>query len=312
MLVAPYEDDNNPDANTHPYWYARVLGIFHVNIKHRGLLSKSKHVQRMDVLWIRWLGRDLTAPGGFETYRLHRLGFVDSDSPNAFGFLDPAQVLRACHLIPGFAYGKTTEYLPRSIARQPDEDNKDYVYYYVGMFVDRDMLMRYLGGAVGHKGLPSNRITAKYLLDKVKQFIGLCKVTQSPRYPKEAMNSALLDELWRSAEAAGNGVDADHDHAAAGEAMHEDQAEPGAGSDTGEAGSDEDDFDYNWEYSSDEHSNSGDDPEREAGSGELNSVDGDMEVDGNSDEDGQGDLGPEDDMNDEWVDEYEQEGYAPL
>ncbi|KAH9911513.1 uncharacterized protein B0H18DRAFT_842680, partial [Fomitopsis serialis] len=151
MLLAPHEDDEDDNANGHPYWYARVIGIFHLNVKHRGFLSKSKSAQRMDVLWIRWFGRDTTAPGGFETCRLHRIGFINHDAPNAFGFLDPKQVLRACHILPCFAYNFTAEYLPPSIARQPEERDMDYVYYYVGMFADRDMLMRYIGGAIGHK-----------------------------------------------------------------------------------------------------------------------------------------------------------------
>lgn len=133
MILAPHEDDGDVQANAHPYWYARVLGIFHVNVRHRGLLSRSKHPQRMDVLWVRWFGRDLTAPGGFKAQRLHRVGFIDWEQSNSFGFLDPAQVLRASHLVPAFAHGKTDEYLPPSIARQHDEKDLDYVYYYVGM-----------------------------------------------------------------------------------------------------------------------------------------------------------------------------------
>ena len=133
MIIAPLEDDGDSQANAHPYWYARILGIFHVNVKHTGVLSTSKHPQRMDVLWICWFGRDTSEPGGFKTRRLHRLGFVDCEDPNSFGFLDPAQVLRASHLIPGFAHGKTHEYLPPSIARQPEDKDEDYIYYYVGM-----------------------------------------------------------------------------------------------------------------------------------------------------------------------------------
>ncbi|KAI0946754.1 hypothetical protein AcW1_010125 [Taiwanofungus camphoratus] len=68
----------------------------------------------MGVLWVRWFGHDLDAPGGFQTRHLHRVGFVDFEDPNAFGFLDPNVVIRVVR--------------------------------------NRDMFMRFLGDGVGHKG----------------------------------------------------------------------------------------------------------------------------------------------------------------
>ncbi|KAF7794670.1 hypothetical protein EIP86_005808 [Pleurotus ostreatoroseus] len=41
-----------------------------------------------------------------------------------------------------------------SLLRREDpgeEEHTDWRFYYVGIFVDRDMLMRYLGGGIGHK-----------------------------------------------------------------------------------------------------------------------------------------------------------------
>ncbi|GBE77722.1 hypothetical protein SCP_0106040 [Sparassis crispa] len=69
-----------------------------------------------------------------------------------FGFVSPDEVLRGTHLIPAFAHGKTSKLLPQSIACQESEQNEDWKYHYVNIFVDRDMFMRYLGGGVGHKG----------------------------------------------------------------------------------------------------------------------------------------------------------------
>ncbi|KZS99464.1 uncharacterized protein LAESUDRAFT_667956, partial [Laetiporus sulphureus 93-53] len=98
-------------------------------------------------------GHDITAPGGFDKEWLHHISFVDSDDPNAFRFLNPADVIWAAHLISAFAHGRTPDLLPPSTcARQPDDNDLDYQFYYVNMFVDRDMFMRYLGGGVGHKG----------------------------------------------------------------------------------------------------------------------------------------------------------------
>ncbi|GBE88462.1 hypothetical protein SCP_1302770 [Sparassis crispa] len=77
VMVLSHEDGE--DADQHPYWYTRVVGVFHVNVCYRGPLPISRQPQHMDFLWVRWFGRDLTAPGGFKTRRLHRVGFVDRD-----------------------------------------------------------------------------------------------------------------------------------------------------------------------------------------------------------------------------------------
>jgi hypothetical protein len=133
VMVLSHEDE--AEENPHPYWYARVIGIFHFNVRHVGPDSKSSDTQRMDVLWVRWFGRDLSAPGGFEARRLHRVGFLDSEDPAAFGFLDPKEVVRAVHMIPGFAHGRTSDLLGPSIARHRDEKDEDWRYHYIGMCV---------------------------------------------------------------------------------------------------------------------------------------------------------------------------------
>jgi hypothetical protein len=57
--------------------------------------------------------------------------FVDSLDPEAFGFLDPGEVIRGVHIIPAFAHGRTSDLLGPSISRQPAENDKDWLYYYV-------------------------------------------------------------------------------------------------------------------------------------------------------------------------------------
>ncbi|GLB33254.1 hypothetical protein LshimejAT787_0101380 [Lyophyllum shimeji] len=151
VMVLAHEDD--AESNPHPYWYARVIGIFHAEVRHAGTTSNSSETRAVDFLWVRWFGRDLQHRSGWKAKRLHRVGFVDSAEPEAFGFLDPADVIRAVHMIPAFAFGHTSDLLAPSIARQLVENDEDWVYYYVGMFVDRDMFMRFVGGGVGHKGL---------------------------------------------------------------------------------------------------------------------------------------------------------------
>ncbi|KLO16710.1 hypothetical protein SCHPADRAFT_822793 [Schizopora paradoxa] len=106
----------------------------------------------MDFLWVRWFGRELSHRVGWSKRRLHQIGFVeDHEDTPAFGFIHPSQVLRGAHLIPAFAHGKTNIMLPPSVARPVSDNDEDWKFYYVNMFVDRDMFMRYRGGGVGHK-----------------------------------------------------------------------------------------------------------------------------------------------------------------
>ena len=133
MLLSHEEMSDNGDA--HPYWYARVIGIFHVDVLHTGPYSKSPYKQRIDFLWVRWFGRDMTFKAGWQARRLHRVGFLDAKEPGAFGFLDPALVIRGVHLIPAFSQGRTNELLnpPQSVARMPLSETSDWQFHYVNM-----------------------------------------------------------------------------------------------------------------------------------------------------------------------------------
>ncbi|KDR65283.1 hypothetical protein GALMADRAFT_82046 [Galerina marginata CBS 339.88] len=102
------EDD---DAENHPYSYARVLGIFHVDVKHRGPQIKSLQTHCMDLLWMRWFEIDKTYAAVWNARRLHHIRFVNSNSPTAFGFLDLSDVICGSHLIPTFAHGATARLL---------------------------------------------------------------------------------------------------------------------------------------------------------------------------------------------------------
>ncbi|KAJ3537818.1 hypothetical protein NM688_g6619 [Phlebia brevispora] len=152
FMVLNLGEDDLDERKSHPYWYGRICGIFHTFVQYTGPGYISKEKRRMEFLWVRWFGRDLKAPGGFATRRLHRLGFVDADEPGAFGFLDPSLIIRRVHLIPAFHHGRTQDLLgPSILRRELDKDEQeDWKYYYMDMFVDRDMIMRYLGGGIGH------------------------------------------------------------------------------------------------------------------------------------------------------------------
>lgn len=161
VMIQSYEDPLETEADPHPFWYARVLGIFHAMVYIRGSLK----LQRFKFLMVRWFGQEQDWLGGARHLRLNCIGYVEENDPEVFGFLDPSEVLRACHLIPTFSAGKTRSLLGPSVAQ--DSPEGDWAAYYVmrwdpllefelkycslkPRFVDWDMMMQYLGLGVGH------------------------------------------------------------------------------------------------------------------------------------------------------------------
>jgi hypothetical protein len=128
-------------TTAHPFWYARVLGVFHVQVFHVGPTAKSLSKQYMEFLWVRWFG---TVPGyryGPNVARLPKIGFLADTDEAAFGFLDPSLVIRGCHLVPAFVDGRTSDLLtiPNSIAR-PVGETDDWAAFYVMMYVFHSLL----------------------------------------------------------------------------------------------------------------------------------------------------------------------------
>jgi len=107
MVLSPENENENEDP--HPYWYARILGIYHADIRYTGPNSTiSWDPQRMEFLFVRWFGRDLTPQPGWKAKCLVRLAF---------------------------AWGHVTKYLPERsiIARGIKEPDDDWQLYYVAM-----------------------------------------------------------------------------------------------------------------------------------------------------------------------------------
>lgn len=70
----------------------------------------------MELLWVRWFGKDQTYHTGAQVRDLDHVGFVtDNDDTEPCGFLDPRHVVGGCHLIPAFAHGQSKEILDSSI-----------------------------------------------------------------------------------------------------------------------------------------------------------------------------------------------------
>ncbi|KAE9394764.1 hypothetical protein BT96DRAFT_998272 [Gymnopus androsaceus JB14] len=119
--VMVHSPDMSPCA--HPFWYAGVLGIFHANVVWLDNEKGGVHnTYSMEFLWVRWLGEEPGYQWGIKEAKLPKVGFVPETDEYVFDFLDVLLVVQACHLMPDFASGRTSE----------------------------DMFMRHLGGGVGH------------------------------------------------------------------------------------------------------------------------------------------------------------------
>lgn len=152
----------------HHFRYARIIGIFHANVQYVGPGAKDYNTRRLDFLHIRWFELVPSDPQLGEL-ALDMLRFVPMSNRDAFGFLDPAEVLRGCHIIPAFAKGRlhpdsntSSSYMVKDSDDWRNYYVNRYSVYYIrvvslyidataGRFVDRDMLMRFQWGfGVGH------------------------------------------------------------------------------------------------------------------------------------------------------------------
>ena len=111
----------------HPYWYAKVLKIFHVFA--RDTANGANQEKRVDVLWVRWFGLASDWTGGWSTRCTIRLGYVPGVD-DGFGFVDPSEVVRGCYLLPVREFTRTLDLLnPVSALASDHELEGDYPYY---------------------------------------------------------------------------------------------------------------------------------------------------------------------------------------
>ncbi|KIM81030.1 hypothetical protein PILCRDRAFT_788176 [Piloderma croceum F 1598] len=99
---------------------------------------RNRSVQHMEFLWVRWFGIVPGYNSGFKAGHLPKIGSVPETDELAFGFPDPSLVIRACHLIPAFADGTTTDLLnsTRTAARLPAETS-DWISFYVSIYASK-------------------------------------------------------------------------------------------------------------------------------------------------------------------------------
>lgn len=120
---------NSAESNSaQPFRYARVLAIFHVNAIYVGPGMVNYQPHRLEFLWVRWY-RNMEIASGWKARKLDRVQFPSMSDDDAFGFLDPSDVLRGCHIVPAFAKGKLhSDSKGLSCCAQ---DSSDWVEYYV-------------------------------------------------------------------------------------------------------------------------------------------------------------------------------------
>lgn len=120
---------SNVDDRNHPFCYARVLGVFHANVIYTGPGSKDFRSRRIDFLWVRWLEllQDRSTALGWDQYSLDTVKFLPMADEDAFGFVDPADILRACHIIPSFSDGRLHSDGMSRIAG----DSDDWKFYFI-------------------------------------------------------------------------------------------------------------------------------------------------------------------------------------
>ena len=107
-LNSTYTPSSSTPSDSHPFRYARVLGIFHANVMYIGAGNTDYCPRRLEVLWVRWYKLE-SGNGTWSTRMLDCVSFLPVNDENAFGFLDPTDVLRGCHITPAFRQGRVRE-----------------------------------------------------------------------------------------------------------------------------------------------------------------------------------------------------------
>lgn len=112
----------------HPYAYARVLGIFRLDVLHGPTMSDET---RMDVLWVRWFKIDEAHRAGWKAKRLYRIKPIPALEDGAFGFIDPNDIICGSHLIPGFKLGHRVHSRSNPVSKWDPKKESDWEAHYV-------------------------------------------------------------------------------------------------------------------------------------------------------------------------------------
>jgi hypothetical protein len=129
MLLADSTNGSSP-SDSHPFLYASVLGAYHANVIYTGPGMRDYKARPLHFLWVRWYEVADNGSLGWKDSTLDSVRFPPMHDDNSFGFVDPDDVLRGCHILPAFGKGKREE--TKVNVSRCAKDSKDYQLYYVG------------------------------------------------------------------------------------------------------------------------------------------------------------------------------------
>jgi hypothetical protein len=121
-------------SSGHPFLYAHVLGIYHVNVIYAGAGMIDYHPRRLEFLWVRWYQWEDNHPVGWmKGTGLDQVQFPPLAHADSFDFINPSDVLRSCYIVPRFSRGKLH---PDGVGiSHCAQDAKDWRTYYVNQCV---------------------------------------------------------------------------------------------------------------------------------------------------------------------------------
>ncbi|KZP22327.1 hypothetical protein FIBSPDRAFT_739082, partial [Athelia psychrophila] len=117
------------------YRYGRVIGTYHVRVIYNGPGRIDYQQHRIEFIWVRWydeVGREGIDPNQRHLPHL-RFAPLDDDDDDAFGIINPSDILRGCHIVPRFSRGQV--HIDNSGQSQLARDSLDWKEYYVNRLV---------------------------------------------------------------------------------------------------------------------------------------------------------------------------------
>jgi hypothetical protein len=98
MVLA--DQDN---ADSHPFLYGCVLGVYHLNVIYIGPGMLDYRARRLEFVWVRWYDQ-IEPYGSWSACTLDQLCFP---AEGGYDFINPADIIRGCHVVPAFSQGKS-------------------------------------------------------------------------------------------------------------------------------------------------------------------------------------------------------------
>ena len=94
----------SPDRG-HPYLYARVLDLFHIEVRNDAEDSRFGKDEKvhLEMVWVHWYKYDQQQePSGFHSLRYPTISLCEDSYPDSYGLVHPDEIVRCVHLIPDF------------------------------------------------------------------------------------------------------------------------------------------------------------------------------------------------------------------